>query len=40
MMMMKAARIVKVNEPLRVQEPKPKGSQILVKVLILKRSLC
>jgi alcohol dehydrogenase, propanol-preferring len=35
MMMMKAARIVKVNEPLQVQElqtPKPKGSQILVKV--------
>ena len=32
---MKAARIVKVNEPLQVQElqtPKPKGSQILVKV--------
>jgi alcohol dehydrogenase, propanol-preferring len=35
MMMMKAARIVKVNEPLQVQElqtPKPKGLQILVKV--------
>jgi propanol-preferring alcohol dehydrogenase len=34
-MMMKAARIVKVNEPLQVQElqtPKPKGLQILVKV--------
>ncbi len=32
---MKAARIVKVNEPLQVQElqtPKPKGTQILVKV--------
>src|SRR5215216_7063649 len=32
---MKAARIVKVNEPLQVQglqTPKPKGSQILVKV--------
>jgi alcohol dehydrogenase, propanol-preferring len=32
---MKAARIVKVNEPLQVQElqtPKPKGSKILVKV--------
>ena len=32
---MKAARIVKVNEPLQVQElqtPKPKGSQILIKV--------
>jgi alcohol dehydrogenase, propanol-preferring len=35
MMMMKAARIVKVNEPLQVQElqtPKPKSLQILVKV--------
>jgi alcohol dehydrogenase, propanol-preferring len=32
---MKAARIVKVNEPLQVQElqtPKPKGLQILIKV--------
>jgi alcohol dehydrogenase, propanol-preferring len=32
---MKAARIVKVNEPLQVQElqtPKPKGSQIIIKV--------
>jgi propanol-preferring alcohol dehydrogenase len=32
---MKAARIVKVNEPLQVQElqiPKPKGSQTLNKV--------
>jgi propanol-preferring alcohol dehydrogenase len=32
---MKAARIVKVNEPLQVQElqtPKPKASQILIKV--------
>jgi alcohol dehydrogenase, propanol-preferring len=32
---MKAARIVKVNEPLQVQEiqtPTPKGSQVLVKV--------
>jgi propanol-preferring alcohol dehydrogenase len=32
---MKAARIVKVNEPLQVQElrtPKPKGSQILIKI--------
>jgi len=35
MMMMKAARIVNVNEPLQVQDvqtPKPKESQILVKV--------
>jgi propanol-preferring alcohol dehydrogenase len=32
---MKAARIVKVNEPLQVQElqtPKPKGSQVLIKI--------
>ena len=32
---MKAARIVKVNEPLQVQEiqtPTPKGTQVLVKV--------
>jgi D-arabinose 1-dehydrogenase-like Zn-dependent alcohol dehydrogenase len=32
---MKAARIVKVNEPLQVKElqtPKPKGSQTLIKV--------
>jgi propanol-preferring alcohol dehydrogenase len=32
---MKAARIIKVNEPLQVQElqtPKPKGSQTLIKV--------
>ena len=32
---MKAARIVNVNEPLQIQElqtPKPKGSQILIKV--------
>ena len=32
---MKAARIVKLNEPLQVQElqtPKPKGSQVLIKV--------
>jgi alcohol dehydrogenase, propanol-preferring len=32
---MKAARIIKVNEPLKVQElqtPKPKGSQVLVKI--------
>ena len=32
---MKAARIVKVNEPLEVQElqtPKPKGSQVLIKI--------
>jgi propanol-preferring alcohol dehydrogenase len=32
---MKAARIVKVNEPLQVQElqiPKPKGSQVIIKV--------
>jgi alcohol dehydrogenase, propanol-preferring len=32
---MKAARIVKLNEPLQVQElqtPTPKGTQILVKV--------
>jgi alcohol dehydrogenase, propanol-preferring len=32
---MKAARIVKVNEPLQIQEiqtPKPKGAQVLVKV--------
>jgi D-arabinose 1-dehydrogenase-like Zn-dependent alcohol dehydrogenase len=31
---MKAVRVVKVNEPLRVQElqtPKPKGSQVLGK---------
>jgi propanol-preferring alcohol dehydrogenase len=36
---MKAARIVKLNEPLQVQElqtPKPKGSQILIKVLMYK----
>ena len=34
-MKMKAARIVKVNEPLQVKElqtPKPKGSQILIKI--------
>ena len=33
---MKAARIVKLNEPLQIQDlqtPKPKGSQILIKVL-------
>jgi alcohol dehydrogenase, propanol-preferring len=33
---MKAARIVKLNEPLQVQElqtPRPKGTQVLVKVL-------
>ncbi|HXX95630.1 MAG TPA: hypothetical protein VEL11_00750 [Candidatus Bathyarchaeia archaeon] len=32
---MKAARIVKLNEPLQVQEiqtPTPKGTQVLVKV--------
>ena len=32
---MKAARIVNVNEPLQIQDlktPKPKGSQILIKV--------
>ena len=32
---MKAATIVNVNEPLQIQElqtPKPKGSQILIKV--------
>lgn len=32
---MKAARTVNVNEPLQIQElqtPKPKGSQILIKV--------
>jgi propanol-preferring alcohol dehydrogenase len=32
---MKAARIVKVNEPLQVQElqtPMPKGSQVLIKI--------
>ena len=32
---MKAARIVKVNEPLQVQElqtPKPKGTQVLIKI--------
>ena len=32
---MKAARIVKVNEPLQVQElqtPKPRGSQVLIKI--------
>ena len=32
---MKAARILKVNEPLQVQElqtPKPKGSQVLIKI--------
>lgn len=32
---MKAARVVRVKEPLKVQElqtPKPKGSQILVKI--------
>jgi D-arabinose 1-dehydrogenase-like Zn-dependent alcohol dehydrogenase len=36
MSLSKAARIVKVNEPLQVQEiqtPKPKSSQIIVKVL-------
>lgn len=33
---MKAARIVKLNEPLEIQDlqtPKPKGSQILIKIL-------
>jgi alcohol dehydrogenase, propanol-preferring len=33
---MKAARIVKLNEPLQIQDiqtPKPKGSQILIKIL-------
>ena len=32
---MKAARIVKLNEPLQIQElqtPTPKGAQVLVKV--------
>jgi propanol-preferring alcohol dehydrogenase len=33
---MKAARIVKLNEPLEIQDlqtPKPKGSQIIIKIL-------
>lgn len=33
---MKAARIVKLNEPLQIQDiqtPNPKGSQILIKIL-------
>src|SRR6266852_9846763 len=34
-LIMEAARIVKINEPLEVQKletPKPKGSQVLIKV--------
>jgi len=33
---MKAARIVKLNEPFQVQElqtPTPKGTQVLIKIL-------